>query len=128
MFIYELSGCGFESRCCHLKKTKKFLYQKALLSKRPQEIWKTIHRILNPTSSRIKTDPNSLKKHVNTATQQPTKATYKSTNKLKNITYNLLDSCQSSFKIYKVSIEYTKKKKRNKNDLHQSTQSALHKK
>ena len=19
MFIYELSGCGFESRCCHLK-------------------------------------------------------------------------------------------------------------
>ena len=127
MFIYELSGCGFESRCCHLKKTKKFLYQKALLSKRPQEIWKTIHRILNPSSSRIKTDPNSLKKHVNTATQQLTKATYKSTNKLKNIVYNLLDFCQSSFKIYKVSIEHAKEK-RNKNDLYQSTQSALHKK
>ena len=111
MFIYELSGCGFESRCFHLKKTKKFLYQKALLSKRPQEIWKTIHRILNPSSSRIKADPNSLKKHVNTATQQLTKATYKSTNKLKNIIYNLLDSCQSSFKIYKVSIEHTKKAK-----------------
>ena len=34
-----------------------------------------------------------------------------STNKLKNIVYNLLDSCQSSFKIYKVSIEHAKKKK-----------------
>ena len=31
-----------------IKSTKKSFYRKALSSKRPKEIWKTIHRIFNP--------------------------------------------------------------------------------
>ena len=40
-----------------IKSTKKSFYRKALSSKRPREIWTTIHRILNPGKRSISFNP-----------------------------------------------------------------------
>ena len=46
-----------------IKKVKREFIQKALSSKKPKELWNTIHRILNPTPQPIKADPDALNKH-----------------------------------------------------------------
>ena len=49
-----------------IKNAKRNFYQKALSSRRPKEVWKTIHRILNPDRSPLKEDPNKLNEQFNT--------------------------------------------------------------
>ena len=46
-----------------IKHTKKAFFQKALSSKRPQEVWKFIHRILYPKKDKITLEPTVLNEH-----------------------------------------------------------------
>ena len=46
-----------------IKKAKTVFVEKALLSKRPKDVWKTIHRILYPSPQPLRIDPNQLNKH-----------------------------------------------------------------
>ena len=43
-----------------------------LSSKKSKEVWRTIHRILNPNEKRIKADPNTLNLHYITIAEQTT--------------------------------------------------------
>ena len=42
------------------KTTKLNFYRKALSSKKSSEVWKVIHKILNPNGKRIRINPNEL--------------------------------------------------------------------
>ena len=52
--------------------TKTKFYKKALSSKTNKDVWKVIHRILNPSRSVINTDVNELKSHCNKTVQSLT--------------------------------------------------------
>ena len=53
-----------------IKKVKREFLQKALSSKKPKELWNTIHRILNPSPQPIKADPDALNKHFSSTSQR----------------------------------------------------------
>jgi len=53
-----------------IKQTKQSFYQKALSSKLPKELWRTIHRILNPSSKPIRADAGELNRHFSNKTQK----------------------------------------------------------
>ena len=59
-----------------IRKTKSTLFKKALSSKRPKEVWKTIKRLLSPNNRVIKADPEVLNQHYVTLAEKisPTKA------------------------------------------------------
>ena len=48
-----------------IKSTKSRFYKKAFSSRRPKEVWQTIHRILKPNSKPIAECPDSLNKYYN---------------------------------------------------------------
>ena len=49
-----------------IRVTKSSFYRRALSSKRPKEVWSTIHRILKPSQQKIHADPDTLNQHFNT--------------------------------------------------------------
>ncbi|XP_066923457.1 uncharacterized protein [Clytia hemisphaerica] len=49
-----------------IRVTKSSFYRRALSSKRPKEVWSTIHRILKPSPQKISADPDTLNVHFNT--------------------------------------------------------------
>ena len=48
-----------------IKDKKTQFYRKVLSSKNSKEIWKVIHRILNPNMSTLQTDPSALNEYFN---------------------------------------------------------------
>ena len=53
-----------------IKSAKNIFYKTALSSKKPKEVWKFIHRILNPAKSKIDFDTQKLNTHyISTATR-----------------------------------------------------------
>jgi len=53
-----------------IKTAKSSFYKRALSSKRPKEVWSTIHCILHPSLQRIDADPNILNEHFNTTAER----------------------------------------------------------
>jgi len=53
-----------------IKQAKRLFYQKALSSKSPKELWRTIHRILNPSTKPIRADADELNRHFSNTTQR----------------------------------------------------------
>ena len=53
-----------------IRAAKSIFYKRALSSKRPKEVWNTIHRILHPNPQTIKANPETLNKHFNTTAQR----------------------------------------------------------
>ena len=49
-----------------IRTAKSNFYKKALSSKRPKEVWATIHRILHPNPQKVDADPDLLNRHFNT--------------------------------------------------------------
>ena len=47
-----------------IKEKKTHFYRKVLSSKNSKEIWKVIHRILNPNMSTLQADPSALNEFV----------------------------------------------------------------
>ena len=48
-----------------MKDTKTAFYKKILTSKNSKEIWKIVHRILNPSDKTLEADTNKLNKYFN---------------------------------------------------------------
>ena len=55
-----------------IKSAKSNIYRKALSSKKPSEVWKVIHKILNPNGKRIRINPDELNKHFSTTSKRLT--------------------------------------------------------
>ena len=55
-----------------IKETKKSFYYNALSSKRPKEVWSTIHRILHPNPRPIDANPEKLNNHFATVAERLT--------------------------------------------------------
>ena len=55
-----------------IKSTKKSFYGKALSSKRPREIWTTIHRFLNPGKKSISFNPETFNNYYTTMAENLT--------------------------------------------------------
>ena len=53
-----------------IKKIKRSFYQKALSSRKPKELWQTIHRILHSNPQSIKADPDDLNNHFSFIAQR----------------------------------------------------------
>ena len=53
-----------------IKSAKWNFYRSALSSKRPKEVWNTIHRILRPNQIRINADPDEINFHFNTTAER----------------------------------------------------------
>ena len=90
-----------------ISKAKRSFFIKALSSKRPKEVWRVIHRVLNPSTSPLRADPDQLNKYF-IATNERTLGT------LPDITSDLLELVRSlpehprlqrSFKLCRVTFE-----------------------
>ena len=70
-----------------IKRTKSTFFKKALSSKRPKEVWKTIKRLLSPNNKVIKADPDELNQHYVTLAERisPTEADPFETSQLDDI-------------------------------------------
>lgn len=55
-----------------IKKAKRCFTIKALSSKRPKDVWKVIHRILNPSPRPLRADPNQLNSHFASTSERIT--------------------------------------------------------
>ena len=53
-----------------IKQAKRSFYQKALSSNSRKELWRTTHRILNPSSKPIPTDADELNRHFSNTTRR----------------------------------------------------------
>ena len=53
-----------------IKETKRPFYRKALSSRKPKDLWRTIYRILHPSQLQISADPNVLNHHFCTTFQR----------------------------------------------------------
>ena len=53
-----------------IKTVKRAFFKKALSSKKPKELWNTIHRILHPSPQSIKADPDVLNNHFSSTSQR----------------------------------------------------------
>lgn len=52
-----------------INQTKRAFLSTALSSKRPKEVWRVIHRVLNPSPPPLPIDPNNLNMHFATTTE-----------------------------------------------------------
>ena len=53
-----------------IRSVKKAFFTKAFSSKRPKEIWRTIHRVLNPNPKPIRVNPNELNTFFTTTAER----------------------------------------------------------
>lgn len=53
-----------------IKETKRKFLKSALSSRRPKDVWKTIHRVLSPSPRLIKANVNDLNKHFNSTAER----------------------------------------------------------
>jgi len=91
-----------------IRAAKSSFYKRAMSSKRPKEVWNTIHRILHLNPQTIKANPEILNKHVNTTSQRLLNYTPKTESMLNELIENLPHS-NIAFNISKVSYEDIKK-------------------
>ena len=95
-----------------IKSAKSNIYRKALSSKKPSEVWKVIHKILNPNGKRIRINPNELNKHFSTTSKRLTGRNNANLHTLKYIINNMSPSSvnKPSFKLRSVSYKETLQK------------------
>ena len=91
------------------KSTKSNFYRKALSSKKSSEVWKVIHKILNPNGKRIRINPNELNNHFSTTSKRLTCRNNADLQVLKYIINNMAPSSVSkpSFKLRPKSYKET---------------------
>ena len=84
-------------------KTKREFYNKALSSKKPKEVWKTIHRVLHPNPQPLRSDPNELNAHFASTVVRVTGASRESRENLRNLIESLPDDKPGAFSLNTVS-------------------------
>ena len=72
-----------------IRTTKRDFYKSALTSKRPKEVWSTIHRILNPNPEKIDADVDKLNNHFNSTATRLLGSVSKPEHHLQSIIENL---------------------------------------
>lgn len=72
-----------------IKTCKRNFYASALSSKRPKEVWSTIHRILNPNPEKITADADLLNQHFNSTAKRLLDSSPKPGDHLKEVIENL---------------------------------------
>ena len=75
----------------------------ALSSKLPTEVWKVIHRILNPSRQTLRINSNNLNSHFATTAERVTMATPPGKGDLTNLTDNFQQDPGIPFTIQQVS-------------------------
>lgn len=85
-----------------IRVAKSNFYRRALSSKRPKEVWSTIHRILKPSPQKINADPETLNKHFNTTAERLLNSKPKSENLLHQLIERLPEP-ENPFTIAEVS-------------------------
>ena len=83
-------------------KTKREFYNKTLSSKN-LEVWKTIHRVLQPNSQPLRSDPNELNAHFASTAVRVTSASPESQENLRNLIESLPDDKPGAFSLNTVS-------------------------
>ena len=68
-----------------IKDTKAAFYKKTLTSKNSKEIWKIVHRILNPSDKTLEADTNELNKYFNETGKRLTTTEPHSNDELENL-------------------------------------------
>ena len=91
-----------------IRTAKANFYKKALSSKRPKEVWNTIHRILNPSQKSIDADPDVLNEHYNTTAVRLLNSAPKSEETLRNFIDTLPDN-PNTFSFSKTTYSDTRK-------------------
>ena len=96
-----------------IKHTKKTFYRRLLSSKKPKEVWRLIHRILNPTKSVINIQPSVLNAHyLSTAPRilgsQPT-----STEEIQHLLRNFVTEVDQEFEFQPVTYDQVVKEIKN---------------
>ena len=84
-------------------KTKREFYNKALSSKKPKEVWKTIHRVLQPNPQPLRSDPDELNAHFASTAVHVTGASPESRENLWNLIESLPDDKPGAFSLNTVS-------------------------
>ena len=92
-----------------IKDTKRAFYQSALSSKRPKEIWSTIHRILHPNPKPINEDPEKMNAHFSKLAEKLTGRESISCDDLTQIIDNMPSTNSVKFQLRKVYYNEVKK-------------------
>ena len=91
-----------------IKSAKWNFYKSALSSKRPKEVWNTIHRILHPNPVKINANPEEINLHFNTTAERLLGSQSKTENQLKD-TIDSLDHNDTMFNFRAVTYEDVRK-------------------
>ena len=91
-----------------IRTAKSNFYRRALSSKRPKEVWSTIHRILQPSPQKINADPDTLNTHFNTTAQRLLNSRPKSESHLQNVINNF-EEHDDAFNINEVTYSDVRK-------------------
>ena len=77
----------------------------ALSSKRPKQVWRVIHRVLNPSTSPPRADPDQLNKYFIATNERTLGITSDATSDLLELAESLPEHSQRSFKLCRVTFE-----------------------
>ena len=80
-----------------IKQVKGLFYQKALLLRKPKELWLVIHHVRHPHTQPLKADPDLLNNHFTSTSQCLLGSTPNSPHILQELINSLSDSSTSSF-------------------------------
>ena len=92
-----------------IKDTKRVFYQSASSSKRPKEIWSTIHRILHPNPKPINEDPEKMNAHFSKLAEKLTGRESISCDVLTQIIDNMPSTNSVKFQLRKLYYNEVKK-------------------
>ena len=84
---------------------KRSFFMTALSSKRPKQVWRVIHRVLNPSTSPPRADPDQLNKYFIATNEMTLGTTPDATSDLLELAKSLPEHSQRSFKLFHVTFE-----------------------
>ena len=84
---------------------KRSFFMTALSSKRPKQVWRVIHRVLNPSTSPPRADPDQLNKYFIATNERTLGITSDATSDLLELAESLPEHSQRSFKLCDVTFE-----------------------
>ena len=89
-----------------IRSARKSFIEKALSSNKSREVWRVIHRILKPSTSPLRIDPDELNKHFSTTAERTTGSKAVSLDDIERLVDNLAEvnpSVSSPFSLKPVS-------------------------
>ena len=86
-----------------IKKAKRSFMITALSSKRPKEVWSTIHRILHPSQLPLRADPDDLNRHFASTAERVTASSPVLNEDIYRLINRLTDDSHSSFRFRHVT-------------------------